>query len=214
VGASFPLTSMLNTAPDASSYGARPGRQMAQRRFASVHLTSLECLGLGNSPECPKVKCLHRAQRGERTHDRRCRRMRCRWYKTPPRFSLTFSPPLPGRLSMTAESGPKPNLDSEHPAREYEELSATRQVESGKHLLARLGIAPGECVLDVGCGTGLLALHLADLVGPAGMVLGLDPLPHRIDLAREKTRPNLSFDVGDANDLSKLAQSSFDVIVL
>jgi len=46
------------------------------------------------------------------------------------------------------------------------------------------------------------------------MVLGLDPLPHRIELAREKTRPNLSFDVGDANDLSMLAQSSFDVVVL
>src|SRR5215472_2869701 len=104
---------------------------------------------------------------------------------------------------MTAESGPKLDLDSECLAREYEELSATRQVESGKHLLARLGIAPGECVLDVGCGTGLLAQHLAELVGSAGMVLGLDPLPHRIELAREKTRPNLSFNVGDANDHSR-----------
>jgi len=45
-------------------------------------------------------------------------------------------------------------------------------------------------------------------------VLGLDPLPHRIALAREKTRPNLSFDLGDANDLSMVAQSSFDVVVL
>jgi arsenite methyltransferase len=140
--------------------------------------------------------------------------MRCRWYKAPPRFSLAFDHQLPGRLCMTAEFGPKLDLDSKRLAHEYEELSATRQVESGKHLLARLGIVPGECVLDVGCGTGLLTQHLADLVGPAGMVLGLDPLLHRIGLAREKTRPNLSFDVGDANDLSMLAQSSFDVVVL
>jgi arsenite methyltransferase len=45
-------------------------------------------------------------------------------------------------------------------------------------------------------------------------VLGLDPLPRRIALAREKTRPNLAFDVGGANDLSMLAPSSFDVVVL
>jgi ubiquinone/menaquinone biosynthesis C-methylase UbiE len=115
---------------------------------------------------------------------------------------------------MTAKSGPKLDLDNERLAREYEELSATRQFESGKHLLARLAIAPGERVLDVGCGTGLLAQRLSDLVGPAGTVLGLDPLPHRIELARRKTRPNLSFDVGDANDLSMLAQSLFDVVVL
>jgi len=40
------------------------------------------------------------------------------------------------------------------------------------------------------------------------------PLPRRIELAKEKTRPNLAFEVGDANDLSMLAQSSFDVVVL
>jgi hypothetical protein len=44
---------------------------------------------------------------------------------------------------MTAESGPKLDLDSERLAREYEKVSATRQFESGKALLARLGIALG-----------------------------------------------------------------------
>jgi ubiquinone/menaquinone biosynthesis C-methylase UbiE len=29
-------------------------------------------------------------------------------------------------------------------------------------------------VLDVGCGTGALALHLAERVGPSGAVLGVD----------------------------------------
>src|SRR5262249_59502885 len=72
----------------------------------------------------------------------------CRWHKASPRSSLTFHHPLLGRLCMTAVSGPKLDLDSERLAREYEELSATRQLESGKNLLARLGIAPAERVLE------------------------------------------------------------------
>lgn len=41
-------------------------------------------------------------------------------------------------------------------------------------LLAHSGIAPGEHVLDVACGTGVVALAAFDRVGPAGRVVGLD----------------------------------------
>lgn len=37
------------------------------------------------------------------------------------------------------------------------------------------GIAPGMTVLDIGAGTGALALEYAALVGPQGQVLALDP---------------------------------------
>lgn len=77
-----------------------------------------------------------------------------------------------------------------------------------------VGTAEGERVLDVGCGTGLLAEHIADLVGPAGSVLGLDPLPLRIELARKRARPNLAFEVGDAYALDHLPGGAFDVVVL
>lgn len=109
---------------------------------------------------------------------------------------------------------PKLDLDSAELARDYDTISANRQFESGKRLVQDLAIAAGEHVLDVGCGTGLLAEHIAGVVGPTGMVLGIDPLRHRIDIAKQKTRANLVFDVGDARDLSMLAAQSFDVVVL
>jgi len=103
------------------------------------------------------------------------------------------------------------DLDTEDLARRYEQVSAERQFRGGQELLRELALAPSEHVLDIGCGTGMLAEYAAGLVGPGGSVLGLDPLPLRIELAQKRSAPNLKFRVGNAFDLGDLADSSFDV---
>jgi SAM-dependent methyltransferase len=50
--------------------------------------------------------------------------------------------------------------------------------------LARL--APGESVLDVGCGTGTLAIVAKQRVGAEGTVSGIDASPAMISRARQK----------------------------
>lgn len=100
-------------------------------------------------------------------------------------------------------------LDSEELATTYERVS-TRQFNHGKVLVAALAPRPGERVLDIGCGTGRLGDHVARLVAPAGQVVGVDPLPLRIEIAARKN-PNFEASVGRAEDLSRFADESFDV---
>ncbi|HUZ63197.1 MAG TPA: methyltransferase domain-containing protein, partial [Acetobacteraceae bacterium] len=52
--------------------------------------------------------------------------------------------------------------------------------------LARL--QPGEAVLDVGCGTGTLAIAAKRRVGPAGAVYGIDASPEMLARADRKAR--------------------------
>jgi ubiquinone/menaquinone biosynthesis C-methylase UbiE len=48
------------------------------------------------------------------------------------------------------------------------------------------GIAPGQRVLDVACGTGVLACAAAERVGAGGAVIGLDPNEEMLAVARRK----------------------------
>jgi len=99
-------------------------------------------------------------------------------------------------------------------ARDYDRVSADRQFRSGRRLIDEIGVVAGERVLDVGCGTGLLSAHVAGLVGPSGYVLGVDPLPLRIELAQKRSSANLEYRVGDASAVDSLPAGSFDVVYL
>jgi arsenite methyltransferase len=120
-------------------------------------------------------------------------------------------------ISVTSSSGARSSsvslaLDSEELAATYDRVS-TRQFNHGRLLVAALAPRSGEHVLDVGCGTGRLGDHVARLVAPAGRVVGIDPLPLRIDIAARKN-PGFEAEVGRAEDLSGFPDASFDVVYM
>ncbi len=49
--------------------------------------------------------------------------------------------------------------------------------------IRRAGLAPGEVVIDLGCGGGIDTLLAARLVAPAGRAIGLDTLPEMLGRA-------------------------------
>ena len=53
-------------------------------------------------------------------------------------------------------------------------------------LLARSAVAPGEKVLEVGCGTGAATVPLAEAVGDTGEVVGIDISEAMLFAARER----------------------------
>jgi ubiquinone/menaquinone biosynthesis C-methylase UbiE len=83
-------------------------------------------------------------------------------------------------------------------------------------LVALAQLTPGDTVLDVGTGTGIVALKAARRLGPDGRVLGIDLSDGMMAVARERTREldlsaQVDFQKMDAEALD-LPDQSFDVV--
>jgi len=81
-------------------------------------------------------------------------------------------------------------------------------------LLRMIPMAPGQRVLDLGCGNGRISEYLSDRTG--ALFTGLDYIPEAIDQARMRTMgksDRLSFLVSDINHL-ELPNRTFDVLLL
>ena len=83
--------------------------------------------------------------------------------------------------------------------------------EWAPHLVEAAGVAPGQAVLDVACGTGVVARTAADRMGGRGRVVGLDLNEGMLAVAG-RLRPDIEWRQGDAAALPFEAHS-FDAVL-
>jgi ubiquinone/menaquinone biosynthesis C-methylase UbiE len=106
-----------------------------------------------------------------------------------------------------------------HGARFYDALvwvlTLGRERRFRRRLVELARIGAGESVLDVGCGTGTLAIVARERVGAAGRVGGVDPSPEMLARARRKAAragADVRFDIASVDALPH-PDGSFDAVV-
>lgn len=98
----------------------------------------------------------------------------------------------------------------------YENAWERQLAPAQQRLLEMAGLQPGEQVLDVACGTGLVTFPAAQAVGDDGTVTGTDISQGMIDLARQiaaqRLAHQLSFLRMDGENL-QFPDASFDAVL-
>ena len=72
-------------------------------------------------------------------------------------------------------------------AADHYELAWKHQLEPAQtRMLALAAIRPGDHVLDIACGTGLVTFRAAEMTGPTGRVVGLDISGEMVERAKRR----------------------------
>ena len=79
------------------------------------------------------------------------------------------------------------------------------EVSARAEYLDLLGLQPGQRVLDVGCGSGVVTRDMARRVSPGGRAVGVDPSAEFVTIATELARADGLADVTDFREGSALA---------
>lgn len=107
---------------------------------------------------------------------------------------------------------PEPTSNQIAAAQAYEELFVPSLFGPwAKDVAGSADLKTGKTVLDVGCGTGVLARAALHLVGPEGDVTGLDPDPGMLAVAHQ-IEPSIRWLGGSAEDLP-FPRDGFDAVV-
>jgi SAM-dependent methyltransferase len=94
---------------------------------------------------------------------------------------------------------------------DLQELMDRQLAPLGQAVIDHLAVAPGERVLDVGCGCGATTHALGERTGPTGSVLGVDISEPMLEAARRHAAPHVSFLAADAQT-ADLGEGRFDAV--
>ena len=117
------------------------------------------------------------------------------------------------------QHGPQTTGSTIHWASQYDLMSRLLGMgvnRSNSRMVIELAkVKPGDCMLDVGCGTGNLTLTAQSYAGPGGKVYGIDASPEMIEMAKKKASrsgPEVVFEVGLIEALA-FPDETFDVVI-
>lgn len=134
------------------------------------------------------------------------------------RESIVSSPTEFGKLSAWRDTAGLTEAQArEHAARLELRARAEDESSARDEYLELLGLSRGERVLDVGCGSGVVARAIAPRVTPGGTVVGLDSSPALLALAREHADAAglsgaIEWRVADSRKLP-FADACFDAVI-
>ena len=101
-------------------------------------------------------------------------------------------------------------------ADDYERAWKDQLEPAQTRMVALAAIRPGDHVLDIACGTGLVTFRAAEMTGPQGHVVGVDISNEMVERARRRAAElniaNVSFERSGAEDLP-LEDNSFGVFL-